>query len=140
MLRWLFCVFFFFLMIRRPPRSTRMTHSFPTRRSSDLGKRFALRHGPFDNKRLIEEDPFQTFSHNFIASYDGYTNFLGHDSAFPCTWPKPIENKPTRCGNGTSYAFAVPDEGLFHYLLWRSEERRVGKECVSTCRSRWAPS
>src|SRR3546814_4662464 len=28
---------FFFLMIRRPPRSTRMTHSFPTRRSSDLG-------------------------------------------------------------------------------------------------------
>src|SRR3546814_12427929 len=21
--------------------------------------------------------------------------------------------------------------------LWRSEERRVGKECVSTCRSRW---
>src|SRR3546814_11514852 len=24
---------------------------------------------------------------------------------------------------------------LFH----RSEERRVGKECVSTCRSRWSP-
>src|SRR6056297_3926733 len=28
--------FFFFLMIRRPPRSTRTEHSFPTRRSSDL--------------------------------------------------------------------------------------------------------
>src|SRR3546814_5304307 len=25
---------------------------------------------------------------------------------------------------------------LLHY---RSEERRVGKECVSTCRSRWSP-
>src|SRR3546814_17776587 len=24
--------------------------------------------------------------------------------------------------------------------LNRSEERRVGKECVSTCRSRWSPS
>src|SRR3546814_14526450 len=24
-----------------------------------------------------------------------------------------------------------------HYMDWRSEERRVGKECVSTCRSRW---
>src|SRR3546814_1383840 len=24
-------------------------------------------------------------------------------------------------------------------LLARSEERRVGKECVSTCRSRWSP-
>src|SRR3546814_3211145 len=22
---------------------------------------------------------------------------------------------------------------------WRSEERRVGQECVSTCRSRWSP-
>src|SRR3546814_8216036 len=25
------------------------------------------------------------------------------------------------------------------YELRRSEERRVGKECVSTCRSRWSP-
>src|SRR3546814_12592167 len=24
-------------------------------------------------------------------------------------------------------------------VLVRSEERRVGKECVSTCRSRWSP-
>src|SRR3546814_19400011 len=24
-------------------------------------------------------------------------------------------------------------------ILRRSEERRVGKECVSTCRSRWSP-
>src|SRR3546814_16923208 len=24
-------------------------------------------------------------------------------------------------------------------ILQRSEERRVGKECVSTCRSRWSP-
>src|SRR3546814_7859179 len=26
-----------------------------------------------------------------------------------------------------------------HHLDVRSEERRVGKECVSTCRSRWSP-
>src|SRR3546814_13427414 len=25
-------------------------------------------------------------------------------------------------------------------LEFRSEERRVGKECVSTCRSRWSPN
>src|SRR3546814_18570770 len=24
-------------------------------------------------------------------------------------------------------------------LLWRSAELRVGKECVSTCRTRWSP-
>src|SRR3546814_811371 len=29
---------------------------------------------------------------------------------------------------------------LVDKMLWqRSEERRVGKECVSTCRSRWSP-
>src|SRR3546814_16320645 len=25
------------------------------------------------------------------------------------------------------------------FVILRSEERRVGKECVSTCRSRWSP-
>src|SRR3546814_12999333 len=33
-------------------------------------------------------------------------------------------------------------EGVFKGANWnvnRSEERRVGKECVSTCRSRWSP-
>src|SRR3546814_19846099 len=30
-----------------------------------------------------------------------------------------------------------PDRRFF--TLQRSEERRVGKECVSTCRSRWSP-
>src|SRR3546814_11485367 len=28
---------------------------------------------------------------------------------------------------------------LAPYIIFRSEERRVGKECVSTCRSRWSP-
>src|SRR3546814_20038738 len=28
---------------------------------------------------------------------------------------------------------------LVRGLIGRSEERRVGKECVSTCRSRWSP-
>src|SRR3546814_5765798 len=33
--------------------------------------------------------------------------------------------------------FGVIVADLAHVL--RSEERRVGKECVSTCRSRWSP-
>src|SRR3546814_20300342 len=32
-----------------------------------------------------------------------------------------------------------PGPPLEHQGPWRSEERRVGKECVSTCRSRWTP-
>src|SRR3546814_17860626 len=33
----------------------------------------------------------------------------------------------------------ICDEDLSGFLHNRSEERRVGKECVSTCRSRWSP-
>src|SRR3546814_2877100 len=33
----------------------------------------------------------------------------------------------------------VSDQTNLKTLLCRSEERRVGKECVSTCRSRWSP-
>src|SRR3546814_3198300 len=40
-------------------------------------------------------------------------------------------------------AIRIHDEDLEQNLkmgaLGRSEERRVGKECVSTCRSRWSP-
>src|SRR3546814_5073314 len=34
---------------------------------------------------------------------------------------------------------AYADHGMIHAAETRSEERRVGKECVSTCRSRWSP-
>src|SRR3546814_739567 len=38
----------------------------------------------------------------------------------------------TNMGLVTAYLFFLP-------RIIRSEERRVGKECVSTCRSRWSP-
>src|SRR3546814_1655467 len=47
---------------------------------------------------------------------------------------------PTTRSNGSEYA-PTPRNGQArsHYQSCRSEERRVGKECVSTCRSRWSP-
>src|SRR3546814_11252716 len=39
---------------------------------------------------------------------------------------------------GMSVADVGAGEGYYTVRL-RSEERRVGKECVSTCRSRWSP-
>src|SRR3546814_7859958 len=61
----------------------------------------------------------------------------------------------TGLDNGMTPASEVPDETFCFYqgsILGekcfrnfdgkgggRSEERRVGKECVSTCRSRWSP-
>src|SRR3546814_5663554 len=38
----------------------------------------------------------------------------------------------SRCQLDSSSGAAMAESG-------RSEERRVGKECVSTCRSRWSP-
>src|SRR3546814_7354995 len=35
--------------------------------------------------------------------------------------------------------FEITEDGETKILTTRSEERRVGKECVSTCRYRWSP-
>ena len=51
----------------------------------------------------------------------------------------------TRADGGTLYV--RQDEDSLHFAIMRtdslgierSEERRVGKECVSLCRSRWSP-
>src|SRR3546814_6217588 len=45
-------------------------------------------------------------------------------------------------GNGYAPTITIRDaEGqeIYRNSVPRSEERRVGKECVSTCRSRWSP-
>src|SRR3546814_11931545 len=41
----------------------------------------------------------------------------------------------------TPFYLAIPkgEQRAVAEMLGRSEERRVGKECVSTCRSRWSP-
>src|SRR3546814_1682227 len=44
---------------------------------------------------------------------------------------------PPRAGEVPGEKPARPDQN--GHAVHRSEERRVGKECVSTCRSRWAP-
>src|SRR3546814_11416642 len=41
--------------------------------------------------------------------------------------------------NITAISFVFAFSRISNILLVRSEERRVGKECVSTCRSRWSP-
>src|SRR3546814_11775794 len=55
-------------------------------------------------------------------------------------WTKHIAGEDLRAfgiGNGIDAVFTLDRHTAFSR---RSEERRVGKECVSTCRSRWSPS
>src|SRR3546814_6626190 len=52
------------------------------------------------------------------------------------------DGQPQACAARCARAAAVHPEKTFGQprdIDSRSEERRVGKECVSTCRSRWSP-
>src|SRR3546814_12444219 len=45
----------------------------------------------------------------------------------------------TEFGAYTFYGIDHLQSGLYDTYNLSSDERRVGKECVSTCRSRWSP-
>src|SRR3546814_7809545 len=46
--------------------------------------------------------------------------------------------RPIIVQNASRKSYLMTDESPI-YRRTRTEERRVGKECVSTCRSRWSP-
>src|SRR3546814_18922580 len=46
--------------------------------------------------------------------------------------------RPFRAPDGTEQ-HGIGSAACGEGVVRRSEERRVGKECVSTCRSRWSP-
>src|SRR3546814_7801207 len=53
------------------------------------------------------------------------------------------EEKASQSGKPAEIVTKMVDGAIAKFrkenALLRSEERRVGKECVSTCRSRWSP-
>src|SRR3546814_15616085 len=125
-------------MIRRPPRSTRTTHSFPTRRSSDLrlpdlidragrGEQAVDTDMPLASKfGTLPSRPRQARPSAFLTIMEGCDKFCTY-----CVVPY------TRGAEISRSCSAILDEAKA--LVDRSEERRVGKECVSTCRCRWSP-
>src|SRR3546814_21010589 len=75
---------------------------------------------------------------------------------FPTAWKEPSAAVPHFCptdacalvgrfgvvkdARAFGRRFPERETGCPRWCVLRSEERRVGKECVSTCRSRWSPS
>src|SRR3546814_15916888 len=62
--------------------------------------------------------------HRQVRLYLGFQITVERDARHICTMAIVVIRRPGRI-NGSATI--------------RSEERRVGKECVSTCRSRWSP-
>src|SRR3546814_17603120 len=69
--------------------------------------------------------------------------YLGGIPVFYLPWATFPINKDRRSGFLAPSVAVSGSNGVDvlvpYYLNLRSEERRVGKECVSTCRSRWSP-
>src|SRR3546814_13487926 len=78
---------------------------------------------------------------------DGLSNWVGQRAKVQVHYdPRDVTYVYVRTPGGTLVKAAVTTPGVSAISLaeWsarrqRSEERRVGKECVSTCRSRWSP-
>src|SRR3546814_16830551 len=124
-------------MIRRPPRSTRPDTFLPYTtlfRSNSYWRVKLVYTGPARRagEAILLIDPLD-YSQGGRRAWQylpGQRRVkLAPDLAFDT--PNP----------GTSGASTYDEAFLFNGSMerYRSEESRVGKECVSTCRSRWAP-
>src|SRR3546814_11593667 len=116
-------------MIRRPPRSTRTDTLFPYTplfRSVQAEVMALL-------SRLRRERRLSML-------------FISHDLALVrqlCHRIVVLDQGRVAEAGPTGELLAKPRSDITQRLIAasaRSEERRVGKECVSTCRSRWSPS
>src|SRR3546814_11094528 len=112
-------------MIRRPPRSTRTDTLFPY------------------------TTLFRSVGHHANGTMDARIKST-HDNENGLTGPLPARPPPQRPAHdeakGEAAEMGAPADEVgagqarfAHQPDHRSEERRVGKECVSTCRSRWSP-
>src|SRR3546814_15925610 len=129
-------MFIFFLMIRRPPRSTRTDTLFP------YTTLFRSNLSPSGRSR----SHCQSLTSGGVKARRNpracATVFLlGGIAPFPLH--QPSAGPPPHLPMGRikkPHAFSRrPSFRIFSCHTSRSEERRVGKECVSTCRSRWSP-
>src|SRR3546814_15066969 len=105
-----------------------MTHSFPTRRSSDLTSENGVADKFKDKTYKIDTDALRA---SVSVADNGLLLLSG---------PIVISPGMTDEAKQTVQCKVRVTDGKGDLIALRSEERRVGKECVSTCRSRWSAS
>src|SRR3546814_18749746 len=134
-------------MRRRPPRSTRTDTLFPytTLFRSGEPPPTLFEYLP-ENALLFVDESHQTIGQiNGMSRGDHKRKITLAEYGFRL--PSAIDNRPLRFNEWdamrpqTTYVSATPGGWEMEQTggVFRSEERRVGKECVSTCRFRWSP-
>src|SRR3546814_11234745 len=74
-----------------------------------------------------------------IADYEAsIADRLGDAPPVPVIGYGTLEEKFRQIGQELGFGTLTVDDAVDQFFTERSEERRVGKECVSKCRSRWA--
>src|SRR3546814_11774418 len=129
-------------MIRRPPRSTRTDTLFPyTTLFRSHGEQPALVYAGdfYGNFYAIDAASGTLRWSRFIGTEKDHHTITGAPQVYDGKLIVPVSSKEV-----LSALFELRPCCSSHGLLqaldpYRSEERRVGKECVSTCRSRGAP-
>src|SRR3546814_13641819 len=122
-------MYFFFLMIRRPPRSTRTDTLFPY---TTLFRSAAQEKGWFK----LRGESCKPFSRLREKVPEG--RMRGRERSEACLRFRG-GRLFSRCAGEGLFLAARPSMGDVLLPQARSAERRVGKACVSTCRSRWSP-
>src|SRR3546814_11900532 len=119
-------------MIRQPPRSTRTDTLFPYTTLFRSG----LAEMPEQERAAAPRGLDQGAQRRQPRALARLP--LGLDLAHPLARLGEILRAPEQMRHGR-VAVAPGAAGFLTIRLDRSAERRVGKECVSTCRSRWLP-
>src|SRR3546814_17462285 len=114
-------------MIRRPPRSTRTDTLFPY---TTLFRSIKARHAA-QNSCLAKTNTCPVWQWK-LSTAAGDRHFVRTCDRF-----LPSLSRTSYFGTGDAREPAT-DRSISSTPDSRSEERRVGKECVSTCRSRWS--
>src|SRR3546814_16165002 len=79
-------------------------------------------------------------SHTFVVEPGERTPLVEAPAAKPAPFElPPVDAKYSTTPSSVDRSKGVPKVDTFPELDFSTEERRVGKECVHTCRTRWDP-
>src|SRR3546814_16631260 len=127
-------LFFFFFFKQKTAYEMRISDWSSDVCSSDLDDLGNLGRHIGIEERVLHQRLFPTIVPARIEHLAGRPRQAG-----PLTPLAAIKLPSARLWSKSAPLFEEERHALFSARVARSEERRVGKECVSTCRSRWSP-